>query len=82
MKVGDLVLMNEQFASYLKNPNRFMGIVGVIIYSDPEYEEYNVMFGESRIDGVPRHWLISLSIEDLPKNYCPIEEEWKLWGDQ
>ena len=81
LSVGDLVMINEKFMTYLYSPKRYEGI-GIVTVREKVYknEIYEVYFNGWTIKRVPRHWLIKMGCSDTTL-YCPIEEEWKLWGD-
>ena len=81
LSVGDLIIVNQKFRSYLYNPKRYEG-VGIIISKKKVHrgEIYDAYFSGWIVRRIPRHWLVKMGLPDSVL-YCPIEEEWKLWGD-
>jgi len=74
LDVGDLVIVNERFRKILYAPEKYEGIGIVIRKTEVHHGEiYEVYFNGWRAQRIPRHWLIKMN--------CPIEEEWKMWGN-
>ena len=81
LNIGDLVIINDQFKSHMFHAARYEGI-GVIIKIKEVYggELYEIYFNNYSVKRIPRHWIIKIG-GDNTISYCPIEEEWKVWGD-
>jgi|3_EtaG_2_1085321.scaffolds.fasta_scaffold87600_6 hypothetical protein len=78
LKIGDLVVFNTQFASYIPFPLKGTGIVSALStrFGQPSYD---VLFPIGKVFEMPRFWIIKVNTTE-PEAYCPIEEEWKMWG--
>ena len=81
LSLGDLVVINEEFRKYLYWGERYEGI-GIVINRTKIYQNeiYEVYFSGWIAMRIPRHWLIRMECSDATL-YCPIEEQWKTWGD-
>ena len=81
LEVGNLVIMNEKFKKHLYSPEKYEGI-GIVMGKNKVHhgEIYVVYFNQGKIERIPRHWLIKMD-DVKTASYCPIEEQWKTWGD-
>jgi len=82
LSAGDLVIFNEQYLlRYDSPPPDWLRGVGVVLSL---YEASHVcvrVLISGAEHNLPRAWLVRLS---APKttHRCPIEEEWRMWGDK
>ena len=81
LKIGDLVVFNTQFASYIPFPLKGTGIVTKDTTIVAHIPRYDILFPIGKLFDSPRHWFIKVNVIE-PEAYCPIEEEWKMWGDK
>ena len=80
LKVGDLVIFDLQLARALR---RFLpdgvGIV-TLVSRRMGRPVYDVLFPNGHVVyAAPRSWFIKVPVKI---DTCPLEEEWKMWGDQ
>jgi len=80
LKIGDLVIFNSKFSSHYPFPVDGTGIVTKNTTMWGNTPRYDILFPIGKLFDVPRHWFIKVNTAE-PQVYCPIEEEWKMWGD-
>ena len=80
LKVGDLVIFNsdlEHEMYYVMTEG--VGIV-TLVSKHSRMPVYDVLFPNGHVVyAAPRSWFIRIPVK---QQACPLEEEWKMWGDQ
>ncbi len=80
LKVGDIVIFNAQQKYEIRHA--ITDGVGIVILVSRRMRRpvYDVLFPNGHIVyAAPRSWFTRVPIKN---QICPLEEEWKMWGDQ
>ena len=80
LKVGDLVIFNLELEHELHHVlTDGVGIV-TLVSRRMRKPVYVVLFPNGNVVyAAPRSWFIKVPVK---LDTCPLEEEWKMWGDQ